>query len=103
MSEVTEREGLSLKIRSTVQFEFGTLCDLIDEQRNNGKLSHETARHLKSSVRNKGNNILRVVDNHLEHVNVSRNYANEEINTARVKRRISERLKLDGNDNPNSP
>ena len=84
---VTEREALSIKIRSTAEFHYGTLCDLA-QTRLEGLVSQEIIEVVKRDIRNEWNRALRVVDNHLEYVNVTRNNAAEPINKGRVIRKV---------------
>lgn len=71
------------KIESTIQFEFGQICDLIRD-----KISDKaTAEELIKEVRRHGNNAIRVTDNHLDYVHVSRNYMKEYPNVERVAKR----------------
>ena len=86
MGDLTDRQELEIKIKSTIQFNFGTICDTIDRTVTDDSLAHA----LKRVVRNNGNDAIRIISNHLEHVNVSRNHRKDGINAARVARRAVE-------------
>ena len=65
---VTDREKLVLQIDLTINFEFGSACDFVDKI--HGLTDQQRAR-LKSEIRTRGNNVKRVVSNHLTHYNVT--------------------------------
>lgn len=73
MGKVTDRDKLSLQIKGTIEFEFGTLAD------NVGAALHEVGINAESElckntlkrIRDAGNNAIRVINNHVDNYNVS--------------------------------
>lgn len=80
MPEPTDREKLSMRVRSTISYHFGSICDAIKAS----SLDPKVADALCSQVRRHGNDSVNVIDNHLEFYNISRNHRKDEINTRRV-------------------
>jgi len=85
--EPTAKTKFEIQVRASIEFEFGSLCDYA----NNLGLDEKGVEHLKSRIRTAGNNCIRVINNHLEYYNVSRNHAKEKVNPERVIRRAKER------------
>ena len=68
---VTDREKLHLAIRFTTEFEFGQVCDVINDFPG---LTDQQKKMLQSKIRTRGNNVIRVVGNHLDAYNVTRKH-----------------------------
>lgn len=86
----TEREGLGLRVASTIEFHFGTLCDYVRTFVDQGIIPAQTGEAIKRRIRTEGNQAIRVIDNHLTFFNISRNTQAEALNTERVIRHATE-------------
>ena len=83
---VTDREKLETAARATIEWNFGQICDAIDD------LKNECRKHklslcfdcFKSFVRKHGNESIRVIGNHLEHYNIVRNHRADALNLKRI-------------------
>lgn len=90
MADVTDRQKLEIKIRSTIEFNFGSMCDAIGNSIANGTLDQGAGLSLQRLMRKYGNDAIRVIGNHLDYVNISTNHRMTPINTERVKQRVKE-------------
>lgn len=67
---VTDREKLQAAVKLTVNYEFGTLCDFVATL----GLPENAVKTIQSRVRTHGNNITRVVNNHVDSYNVTKKH-----------------------------
>lgn len=84
---VTDREKLETTSRATIEWNFGQICDYIDDQFPSECKKHGVvfcADCFKAFVRKHGNESIRVIGNHLEHYNIVRNHRNDPVNLKRV-------------------
>lgn len=88
--KVTDREQLDTKIRVTVEWNFGTVCDRVRALAADGAISAEHAEELVRLVRKNGNDIHRVILNHIRHYNLVRNHKLDEVNIPRVVRKSAQ-------------
>lgn len=84
MANVTDRQQLETKIKATVEWNFGTICDAINGAVQTGEIPAELGSSLKRIVRKNGNDIHRVIVNHLDFYNIVRNHRADQINIPRV-------------------
>lgn len=83
---VTDREKLDTAARATIEWNFGQICDYIEQ------LHVSCRKHakeycvdcFKTFVRKHGNESIRVIGNHLEHYNIVRNHRADAVNLQRV-------------------
>lgn len=90
-SEVTEREGLEIRIRATLEWEFGQACDFVKTLKTSGVIDEKTSVDIMRRIRSAGNRSISVVTNHLEFFNISRRPQAESINKERVARKAKAR------------
>lgn len=79
-----DRAKLDLQIRATIEFNFGSICDIVSNMTELGYLTEKDGETLKRHVRRYGNDAIRVIGNHLEFYIVSRNHRKDSINSERV-------------------
>ena len=83
---VTSRDELETKARATIEWNFGQICDRIDALADAGLISADVQTQLKRCVRKHGNEAIRVIANHLDFHNVTRNHRADRVNINRVAR-----------------
>lgn len=84
MAKLTDREELATKIRATIEWNFGQICDSLDAAVEVGEMSRDMRDCLKRVVRKHGNESIRVIENHLEFHNITRNHRADKPNLQRV-------------------
>lgn len=89
MAEITDRDKLDLNCKSTIQFAFGSICDVIQDAVIAGSLNSDIGEAMKRKVRRHGNDAARVVSNHLDFYNISRNHRKDLPNPERAARRAA--------------
>jgi hypothetical protein len=80
----TDKEKLLLKIRLTIEWEFGQICDLERERLVAAGHSEDTIGKAVSLIRTHGNNAIRVIENHMNGYSVARKHAHDTPNKARI-------------------
>jgi hypothetical protein len=90
MADVTDREKLEMSCRSTIEFNFGSICDVISRGIELKAIDPQFGEAMKRQVRKYGNDSIRVISNHLEYYNVSRNHRKDAINKTRVLAEVQE-------------
>lgn len=89
MAEVTDRDKLSTQAQATIEWNFGQICDAVDEF--DKPCEPHSAKHckecLKKRVRRHGNNAIRVINGHLAYYNVTQRAEKLPVNISRVARR----------------
>lgn len=84
MAEVTDRDKLATQAESTIEWNFGQICDLFKDLEAAGKLSHTECEDLQRKVRRFGNNAIRVIGQHLSYYNVTQRPDKLPVNINRV-------------------
>jgi hypothetical protein len=67
-----DREKLEIQCQSTIQFNFGSICDEVKRLTSSGHISKEGESILLRQVRNFGNAAIRTCTNHIETYTVTR-------------------------------
>jgi hypothetical protein len=90
MAEVTDRDKLSTQTQSTIEWNFGQICDLFGDLVSAGKITSTEADDLQRKVRRHGNNAIRVINAHLAYYNVTQRPEKLPVNIHRVAKKATQ-------------